>query len=180
MYADDRIHALHGARLDHLPRPAGWLLLGVLKQETDLAPNPLTQTDEYLCRPQQHRRVPVVPAGMHHARVAGGELEVVLLFDGQGVYVSPDRERPTRFRPDEPGDHAGLRRTGELQIIAEGPQSLVDELGRLLFVERKLRVTMQVPPPPDDFILDIFYKVVKRGRCDGLSPSCVRFFPQLN
>jgi hypothetical protein len=115
--------------------------------------------------------VAVVPARVHDTRILGRKLEVVLLFDGKGVHVRPDRERPARFRSDKPGDHAGLRRTGELQIIAERPQSLVDELRRLLFVERKLRVTMQVPPPPDDFILYVVYKGVKRGRYDDLASS---------
>jgi hypothetical protein len=36
-------------------------------------------------------------------------------------------------------------------------------------VERKLRVAVEVPPPPDDFIPYTLYKGVKRGRYNGLS-----------
>ena len=45
----------------------------------------------------QHRRMAVMPAGMHLARLAAGEVEAGRLLDRKRVHVSA---QPVRFAPD--------------------------------------------------------------------------------
>jgi hypothetical protein len=111
----------------------------------------------------------VVPAGVHRARVAGRELEVVLLLDGERVHVGPDGEGASRTLTHEPGYHAGLRGAGELQI-SKRLQRLVDEPGGLFFMIRDLGVAVQVSPPFDDFFSDVLYEVVENCGCDSSIP----------
>jgi hypothetical protein len=111
--ADDHINPVHHPGLDHLLGAAGGELLGVLEEETHLSFNTVPHPRENLRRPEEHGCVTVVPAGMHRAWVLRGELEVVLLLDGQRVHVGPDRERAPSLSANEPGHHAGLRRSRE-------------------------------------------------------------------
>src|SRR5215218_4863331 len=117
VYSHHGVDTFHHAPLDQLLGAAGAQFFGVLEHEAHLAVDPVTHPGEYLRRPEQHRRVPVVGAGVHRAGIGGGELEVVLLGDGQGVYVRPDGDGAAGPVPYQPRDHAGPGGTRDLQAI---------------------------------------------------------------
>src|SRR5215217_2694127 len=117
VYPHHGVDPVHHAPLDQLLGAAGAQFFGVLEHEAHLAVDPVTHPGEYLRRPEQHRRVPIVGAGVHRAGIGGGELEVVLLGDGQGVYVRPDGDGAAGPVPYQPRDHAGPGGTRDLQAI---------------------------------------------------------------
>ncbi len=58
---------------------------------------------------EEHRRVPIVPAGMHHAVVLGGVGQAGFLHDRQGVHVGAQHDRVaagTALAVQDP-EHAG-------------------------------------------------------------------------
>src|SRR5215210_712249 len=167
--ADDRVHPLHYAGLDHLPGSSGIELLGVLEQEADLTPDLLPHPREELRRPQQHRGVPVVPTGVHHTGVLRDELEVVLLLDGQRVHVRTESDRAPRLLAYQTRYHARRGWPGELEA-AEGLERLVDEPGGLFLFKRQLGALVQVPPPADHLIPHVLDLATDSCRLDGPYP----------
>ena len=108
MYPHYGVHPVHHVPLDQFPGAAGAQILSVLEHEAHLAIDTVAHPGEYPGDAEQHGCVPVVAAGVHGAGAGGGELEVVLLGDGQGVDVRPDGDGAARPVPDEPRNHAVL------------------------------------------------------------------------
>ena len=73
--AGDEVDAVEDARLHELAGAARRQLLGVLEDEAHLAGELVAPLREQLGRPEQHRGVAVVPAGVHDAGPRRGELE---------------------------------------------------------------------------------------------------------
>ena len=113
MAAVDEVHALHHARVDQLPRPAGRELLAVLEDEPHLARGHAAG-HQLGRRAEQHRRVPVVPARVHRARPLGRELDAALLGDRQRVDVRAQRHDAAGLRTAQPPEHARLGRARHL------------------------------------------------------------------
>ena len=126
-------------------------LLARLEHQQDVALEPVSPLDQQARRPEQHRHVRVVPAGVHRAIDLGGEFEAGLLAQGQRVHVGSKqgraprsaafdrrrhRRRPApqaRFQPEtaERVDDHGLR-LGQLQPdlgAAVDPPAHVDDVG---------------------------------------------------
>ena len=146
--AVDEVHAVHDAGVDHRLGAAGRDLLGVLEQEADLAGRALLVPQQRR-RAQEHRRVAVVPAGVHDAVALGREVHAALLADRQGVDVGPQRDHGRALA--QPRQHAGLRRA--LRRQSELLEALRDPRRRRVLVEARLRMAVQVPPPLHDLRL---------------------------
>ena len=91
--------------LDHRLRPPE-PLLGRLEDEEHLALE-VAGLGEVAGRPEEHRGVPVVPAGVHPPVVPRSVREPRRLLDRQRVHVRPKPHRARRVadpkRPDDPG-----------------------------------------------------------------------------
>jgi hypothetical protein len=64
-------------------------------------------------RAQEHRRMAIVPAGVHAALVARAVLEAVRLVDRQAIHVGAQRHAfAAVFFPADYANHAGLCKAG--------------------------------------------------------------------
>jgi hypothetical protein len=97
--------AVHDALFAHHPGPAA-VFLGGLEDQRDLA-REIPRLGQVFRRPQQHRRVPVMAAGMHLARGGGGMRGPRRLHDRQRIHIGaqPD-DRPLSLPFDDRHDPA--------------------------------------------------------------------------
>ena len=89
MHTGDEVGAVEHPRLDDVAGSAGREFLCVLEDEPHLAGELVATLDQELGRTEQHRRVAVVPAGVHHARPGRDVGNHVLLEDRQRIDVAP-------------------------------------------------------------------------------------------
>ena len=154
MYARDHVDPVEDAAVDDRTGAAGRQLLGVLEDEDDLAGELVAAVDEELRCAEEHRRVAVVAAGVHHSRPRRRVRDVVLLEDRERVDVGPQRD-------DLPGRGAAKasddRRPGRPLDLeaAERAQRLLDERRRLVLLEGELRIGVEVPAPRDRACLEV-------------------------
>ncbi len=151
---EDRVNVriLQHARLDHRLRATAVRLFRGLEEQFDVARELVPPLHQQPRDAQEHRRVPVMPTGVHDALGLRLVVDVVLFVNRQRIHVSAEQDRLARTlrRPaNEPGD-AGLRDAGADVFDAKRFQPLADELGRLRFLETQLRVLVQPPPVSDD------------------------------
>ena len=137
---------LHHAVLDHRERSRGRLLRG-LEDQFDRSLQRVAVGHQNFGRPQQHRGVRVVPAGVHPPVHCGGVRQPRLLPNGQGVYVRTHSQHLAgQSAPDHRGNPvfgnagADLRRAHLLE-------PLLDEGRCLRGLEPQLRVRVQAPAP---------------------------------
>ena len=156
---EDGVHVrvLKRARLDHRPGAAHRsLLLGGLENELHAAAKLVAHTAEHLRHAEQHGRVRVVAAGVHHAVVLAGEVQAGLLLDGQGVYVRADGHALAGLGALYQRHRAGGQ--GTLHAVhAEALEELDYLLGGTEFVVAQLRVAVEVAPPGDHLVVHLVY-----------------------
>ena len=92
MDTGNQIGSVEHPRLDDVARAAGRKLLCVLEDEAHLARKLVAVLEQQLGRAEQHRRVTVVPAGVHHAGTRRHMRNHVLLEDRQGVDVAAQHD----------------------------------------------------------------------------------------
>ena len=99
MRGEDGVHrkALEQA-VGHHSQGAGAALLGRLEDQHDGAVE-LRMQGQVPRRSQQHRRVAVVAAGMHSARVTAGVVETVVLFHRQRIHVGAQADGALALAP---------------------------------------------------------------------------------
>ena len=140
---------------EHHPRAVEALLAG-LEHEHDVALEPVAVACEQPGRPDQRRRVQVVPAGVHRA-VRRGEVKAGLLVDGQRVHVAADQDRTgvavvaspaAQHADDRRGPGSGRDLEAEAVELGEHPLLGVRQL------EADLRVAVQRLPQLDEVSLD--------------------------
>jgi hypothetical protein len=137
--------ALHHAFLDHGLAAAAAFLVG-LEDEHGLACE-VARLGEVFRRPEQHRRVPVMPAGMHLAGHFRGMLRPRDLVHGQRVHIRPQSDHRPRAAALDHGDDTALGPARADLLDAELFQPLHDESRRLVAVAPQLGVHVDVPPP---------------------------------
>jgi hypothetical protein len=103
----------------------------------------------------------VMPARVHHALAAQAELDPALLLDRQCIDVCAKREGAPRSSAVQPGNDARRGRALDLQATERG-ERLADEASRLMLVEGKLGMGVQVPSPSNRVGRDS----VDAHRCD--------------
>ncbi len=122
---------------------AGAAFLGWLKDEQDAARRRgLLQRGR---RPQHHRHVGIVPAGMHRVRHLRREGKVGLLGAGQRVHLGPERHRRARLsigqgRDDPAPFSVVLVRDSDPVELGHDPA------GGLDFLVRQLGVSVELTP----------------------------------
>ena len=114
-------------------------------------------------RPEQHRRVTVVTAGMHDTRMGRSIGKAGLLDDGQRVDIGPEADRgygglPT---PDD-ADDARAGDTCHDFVDSEIAKLALNDLARAGFLEREFGVPMQVTAPCRHVVLVVGDAVVDR------------------
>src|SRR4029450_804120 len=97
-------------------------------------------------RAEQHRRVPVMAAGMHAPLMLRAVREGVGCEDRQAIHIGAQPYRPWRVADPQPADHPGLA-DAAMHLDAELFQPLGDEIGGALFLEAELAMRMDVAPP---------------------------------
>ena len=149
--AVDLLHrtALEQAVLDHLVG-AGFELFRRLEHQIDRAVE-VAGFREILRRPQQHRRMPIVPARMHHARIAAGVRQPGRLLDRQRIHVRPQPDRPIRRASANNPDHTVRRHAGDDLIDAKFRQLLPHDARGARLLHRQFRMRVQILPPCGHF-----------------------------
>jgi hypothetical protein len=150
------IDAVHGAGGDKLRCTPRRQLLGVLEEKPNLTRQLGAPRDEQAGDGEQDRRMPVVPAGVHHTLSLRGEVDTALLLNWKCVDVSSKRERRPRPSALQSGDNA--RRCGTVDLeAAKRRECLADEASGFVLTERELGMSMQVPPPSNRLARDLVH-----------------------
>jgi hypothetical protein len=179
--AEDALHreALEQPVGDHATR-AGAVLLGRLEQEMDRAA-PALVARQHRGGAEQRDGVAVMPAGMHHIRLARLVGEIVGLLDRQGVHVRAQADGPVRGAALQGRDDAMPADAGD-EGNAELGELLADEGAGRLFLLREFGMGVQVPSPGGQGFVQLFIQDgildVTGSRADGArlvcSPSLIR------
>ena len=106
-------------------------------------------------RAQQHGRMSVMAAGVHHARVLRPVGLIARLLDPERVHIRPERDGAVPLpRPHGRHDAGAADALGDL-FDAERPQLLGHEGRCLSFLEAELGMLMQMPAPADHLGMQI-------------------------
>ena len=96
----------------------------------------------------------VVAASVHQAGPRRHVRDVVLLQDRERIHVGAKHDHLAGPRAVQPGDDR--RPGGSLDLeTAERAERLLDEVRRLVLLERELGIRVQMPPPRDRACLEI-------------------------
>ena len=142
--------ALHQPIVDHR-LAAGPAFFGRLEDQHRGAIE-IARLGEILGSPQQHRRVPVMPAGMHVARHRARIGLAGPLVDRQRIHVGAQTNGPARPTPPDHADNTGLADPGDDLVHPERSQQLFDLPRRAVNLVAELRVKVEIAAPSGDFI----------------------------
>ena len=111
-------------------------------------------------RAEQHRRVPVMAAGVHLARRFGGVSEICRLLDRQRVHIGAQPDHldvafGRRLAALDDADDAGTAQTRGDFVAAEFPQPLRHECRSAVHVVQQFGVFMDIAAPGLDIGLQI-------------------------
>jgi hypothetical protein len=95
---------------------------------------------------QQHRRVPVMTAGVHATLMLRAIGEVGRLLDRQRVHIGPQPDGVRGCARAQPADHTGAADPTK-DFEAEPRELRCDEIGGPTLLEPKLGVGMDIPAP---------------------------------
>ena len=138
------------ARFQHRAR-AGERFLGGLKDEHHAAGEFVALLGQHGGDAKRDRHMRVVPAGVHLAGNLRRERQTGRFAHRQRVHVGADRDGRSRLAAFQHGDDAGpanARAAGDCQPREE----LLHAFRGFVFVERKLRVLMDLAPQRDQFV----------------------------
>ena len=155
--AEDRVHrkAIEQSVADHRAGAAIGIaarpliaerFLGGLKDQVHLAVE-IARRGEMFRGAKQHRRVPVMAAGVHHARGAGFMVGLGQFAHRQCVDVGADADRAVRLPGADRRDDAGPADAGRDLVDPEAFEQVEDEANRVLFVKTEFGVLMDMPAP---------------------------------
>ncbi|KAG1306888.1 hypothetical protein G6F62_015325 [Rhizopus arrhizus] len=105
-------------------------------------------------RGQQGGRMPVVPAGVHLARVLAGVWQAGGFMDGQGVHVGaqPDHAPAVAALAANHAHHAGLA-DAAMHLDAQRLKRAGHNPGGPDFLEAQFRMRMQIAPQRRQFVM---------------------------
>ena len=134
------VHHLHGATE---------AFFGGLEDEVERA-REAAVIGQLLGRREQHRRVAVVPAGMHQAVVATRVGLAAFFDDGQRVHVGADAQRALAAAATQRADDARATEA-DVDLIAHGAQLVGHQRAGAVFLEADLGVAVDVSPDGYEF-----------------------------
>ena len=108
---------------------------------------------------EQDAGVPVMAAGVHHARPGGRVGDVVLLRDRQRVHVGAERDRALAAAGAQGAHHAGAG-DAAMHLDPELRELGGDEIRGAVFLEAQFRMGVQVVPPGDHVLVQVGDAVV--------------------
>ena len=146
VHAKDRVarKALEQPVLDHR-LAAAEPFLGGLEDQVD-GPVEIAGLGEIPGCAEQHRRVPVMAAGVHATLMARAVGQVGRLLDRQRVHVGPQPDRARRRAGAQPADDTRAA-DAAMHLVAELGELLCDEIGGPLLLEAEFGMSMDVAPP---------------------------------
>ena len=103
----------------------------------------IAASGEMPCRAEQHRRVAVMPAGMHGASVPARVRQAGLFDDRQGVHVGAQAHAARAVAALQAAHHAVAADVAR-DLVAPFGKVAGDQLGRGRFLERQLGMLVQV------------------------------------
>ena len=171
MDAKDGVNALQGALLYHadaagLALVVGGFFAGLEEQAHGAGQAALVgQLLEQGRRAHQHRRVRIMPAGVHNTGPLTVETAAVLFLDRQGVHIGAQPHQ----RPVVAADMADDTGLGHLRLRLD-PQvqhRFVDKAGGAMFGEGQLRVLVNCAAPRADPGQDGFGARIQFGARNG-------------
>ncbi len=124
-------------------------LLGRLKNEMNRAAE-LAVLSEMPCRAEQHRRVSVVAAGVHHAFRLRAMRELIRFVQRQRVHVCAQADARAGAVCERPDDSSSRQPFVHLQT--KRAQPVGDECRCAVLVKRQLRMRVQIPAPSDELV----------------------------
>ena len=163
---------VHQPVLDHRNRTRA-PLFGRLEDHDHLACK-IAGLGEIARRPQKHRGVAVMAAGVHQAFRFGGIRQIGRLLDRQRVHIRPQPDHlhvPSagRLVALDDADDAGAADTGNDLVAAEFPQPLRHQCRSAVHVVEQFRVFMNIPAPGLDVGLQLGDAVDDGHGADRLS-----------
>src|SRR4051794_12026318 len=148
--------ALEEALGDHAAAAAAVLaaeLLGRLEDQVD-GPVEVAGLREVAGGAEQHRRVPVMPTGVHQPGMDGRPGQARFLVDRQRVHVGAQTDRAAAGpRPDH-ADDARLRKARVNLVDAERAQLLGHESRGGALLEPELRMGVEMPAPGGEVVVE--------------------------
>ena len=125
-------------------------------------------------RPQKHRRVPVVPAGVHHPGCRRGIVDARRLGDRKRIHVGAQSHgAPAGPAPADHADDPVARKPGDHLVAAEFAQLLGNEGARPHGFEHQFGVGVDLAPPGGDLGLQ-FGEAVSDRHTGGSSATVTR------
>jgi hypothetical protein len=133
---------------------AGTAFLGGLEDDHRRAVE-VARLAEILGGAQQHRRMPIVAAGVHAPGSLGGVGQPRVLGHGQGVHIGAQADHLARrsFAALDDADHAGPADARHHLVATESFELLGYDAGRAMHLVEDLRMLMEVTSPGRDLIL---------------------------
>ncbi len=146
MHAEDRVarKAVEQPVRDHR-RAAAEPLLGRLEDQMHGAVE-IAGLGEIARRAEQHRRVPVMAAGMHAPGMSASGREGWSPPRSAGIHVGAQPDRARRIAGAQPADDTGLADAAK-HLDAEFGEPLRDKIGGPLLLEAELGMGVDVVPP---------------------------------
>ena len=151
---DDAVDVLHHAMLAHRPRAAGAALLARLEEQLHPAGQLIADGVKRLRRADEHRRVRIMAAGVHHACVFGAiRLIVVILRNRQRVHIRVDADGERRLlRIDRRDNRISAILVGSIGD-AGGVQLAPHERRRPVKIPAKFRIHVQLASDANELLL---------------------------
>ena len=120
---------------------------------------------------QQHRRVPVMPAGVHPPRHGRGIGEPSRLLDRQRIHIRPEPHDPARagFAPPDHADNSGSPYSLDHLVTAKGAQPLSHQAGGAMDLEHQFGMGVKVVTPGRDLVMPVGKAVSDRHGAHCLS-----------
>ena len=153
------VHAVDGLGREALEQPflhhglaTAEAFLGGLEDEIDRA-GKVAGLGQVSRRTQQHRRVPIMAAGVHGAVVGRAVGDVVPFEDRQRVHVGAERDGALARRAFQDAHHAGLREPA-MHRNAEGLEFLGHDGCGALLLETQFRMSVDIAPPRRHIVVD--------------------------
>src|SRR6185437_14279441 len=100
---------------------------------------------------QQHRRMPVMAAGMHAAFILRAIVEAIRLADRQRIHIGAQPDALRSVTLAQHADDAGAP-DAVMHLAAETLELLGDERAGALFFEAELGMRVDIVPPTRQFV----------------------------
>ena len=164
------VHPEHGLAREFVEQPvldhrigAALTLLRRLKDEMHGAVE-IARFREIARRAEQHRRVPVMAAGVHAAVVLRPVRKGVGFENRQAIHIGPQPDRARRVADPQPSDEAGLA-DAAMHLDPKALELFGHKVGGALLLKAQFGVSVDVAPPFGQLVVKAADLVDDRHGC---------------